>query len=314
MRGRKGSVDGTLAGEFGASVHRRGTGRGVHLVRRVAVPGEHVVGGDVDQPGTHPGARRRQVRRTVLVHRPRSVLVRLRGVHRGVRGAVDHHRTGFDLRKHRVAVGDVELVRAQSPGRNPGGLGSSEKVPTQLSPGAGHKDVRHGAQSGTPIHASLLQPRRPVAWFPCHTSNPHQTHPRAPLGGRFTSLSRCCRCSHSSSRDSRGGASTRCATIWQPRAVSDSAEAPTAPSTSSWSAPTAAPTPTATRCPRRNSTRCGPARRWRPTPTPSSSSACRTTAVPPPPSRSPATRTSTCRGSACRRSTPPTAPPRKPSG
>src|SRR6202035_6132270 len=75
--------------------------------------GEHVVGGDVDEPGAGATAGPRYVLRAACVDRVGRGRVALGAVDVGVGGAVDDHVATADVPFGRGGVGDVPLRRRQ---------------------------------------------------------------------------------------------------------------------------------------------------------------------------------------------------------
>jgi hypothetical protein len=123
----------------------RQLGAAVHIQRMRWIPGqvraalstvEDIVGRQMDQPGTHPPALPRQIRRTQGVHRFGPLRVTLCGVDLGVGRRVDHHRRPFLPQHVRDGLGtsDVQLGRGIREG-HPAGGDSHDKLLTELAAG-----------------------------------------------------------------------------------------------------------------------------------------------------------------------------------
>ena len=103
-----------LTQQFGLAVSRDGRGLRAFIQRNAAVgrAREHIVGGDVDQPGVDLVAGQGQVARPDGIDPERRVTGRLTAVHVGDRRAVDHRirLVAADIVDRGLPVGDVQFV------------------------------------------------------------------------------------------------------------------------------------------------------------------------------------------------------------
>ena len=144
--------------ELGPAVDAERAGGIGDVVRAAQVPGEHVVGRDVDHPGVGLCAGAGDVAGPAHCS-PTPRQVGLGGVDVGERRAVDHHIATLHLPAGRIRVGDVEItVRQRADVIAPAGRLHREE-PSHLAGRAGDQNPVPWGESGTPVAANRMRPR-----------------------------------------------------------------------------------------------------------------------------------------------------------